>query len=71
MFQKIIIIVLLSIILLFSTSGCLTNILNCPEDIPKTSSCPTEAKKEEDRFFWLLLIIVATDNNGNGWGKYK
>ncbi|MCB1189244.1 MAG: hypothetical protein H7A23_03780 [Leptospiraceae bacterium] len=51
---------ILCLFLLFSFSGCLTNILNCPEDTLKTSSCPTQEQKDEDRqLFLILLILVA------------
>lgn len=51
---------LLTMFLLFSTSGCLTNVLNCPEDTLKTSSCPTQEQKDEDeRLFLIILAIIA------------
>ncbi|MDH5655212.1 MAG: hypothetical protein OEZ34_04860 [Spirochaetia bacterium] len=45
-------------------SGCITNVVNCPEDTLKTSSCPTEKEKEEEEERFLLFLLVLS-NPGN------
>jgi len=55
--KKILTLSILSVSIFLTSSGCLTNIIDCPEDSLETSSCPTNEAKERERLLILLLIL--------------
>lgn len=57
------------IFFIFTLSSCLTNVFECPEDILKTSSCPTEKaqnNKTNQTMLFSTLLFLTSSSSGSG-----
>jgi len=47
----------LSLVVFLSSTACVTNVFNCPEDALASTSCPTQEAKNRQMLLIFLLIL--------------